>query len=33
MHHEGKAYDKLEIVLPDGKQKEVFFDITSFFGT
>jgi hypothetical protein len=33
LHREGKAYDKLEIVLPDGKQKEVFFDITSFFGT
>jgi len=33
LHREGKAYDKLEIVLPDGKQKEVFFDISSFFGT
>lgn len=27
-----RRYDKLEIELPDGTIKEIFFDITSFFG-
>ncbi|MBM4295821.1 MAG: hypothetical protein FJ126_13090 [Deltaproteobacteria bacterium] len=31
-HHQGKHFDFLEIELKDGSPKEVFFDITEFFG-
>ena len=29
---DGKSYDVLEIVTKDGKEVEVYFDITDFFG-
>jgi hypothetical protein len=32
MHHNGRAYDRLEIVLQDGSPRTYFFDITGFFG-
>jgi len=28
----GKAYDVISIVLPDGSTKDVYFDITDFIG-
>jgi predicted RNA-binding protein associated with RNAse of E/G family len=30
--HEGKPYDILHIETIDGVQKEIYFDISSFFG-
>jgi hypothetical protein len=32
MHHEGKHYDLMHIVLRDGSEKQIYFDITAFFG-
>lgn len=29
---EPKAYDRFEVEMPDGKIREVYFDISSFFG-
>lgn len=28
----GRAYDRMEIRLPDGSRKELYFDLTEFFG-
>jgi hypothetical protein len=28
----GKRYDKMEIILSDGTEKIIYFDITDFFG-
>jgi hypothetical protein len=30
--HEGKPYDVISIVMPDGSSRDVYFDITDFFG-
>jgi hypothetical protein len=32
LHLKGKDYDRMEIELQDGSKKDVFFDITEFFG-
>ncbi|MBI4643007.1 MAG: hypothetical protein HY790_01085 [Deltaproteobacteria bacterium] len=32
LHVKGKDYDRMEIELKDGSKKDVFFDITEFFG-
>ncbi len=32
MHQDGKHYDLMQIELKDGTKKEVYFDITEFFG-
>jgi predicted RNA-binding protein associated with RNAse of E/G family len=32
LHHEGKHYDLMHIVLHDGSEKQIYFDITAFFG-
>lgn len=32
IENEGRAYDRLDIVLKDGSQKSYYFDITEFFG-
>ena len=32
LHKNGKDYDRMEIELKDGSKKDVFFDITEFFG-
>lgn len=32
MQQNGRAYDRLEIVLADGSPKTYFFDISAFFG-
>ena len=29
---DNKAYDVIEIIFPDGSKKEVFFNITDFYG-
>lgn len=28
----GRAYDRITIVSPSGERRDIFFDITSFFG-
>ena len=32
IEHEGRRYDRLTIRSPSGETRDVFFDITSFFG-
>jgi hypothetical protein len=32
LHVKGRDYDRMEIELKDGGKKDVFFDITEFFG-
>ena len=32
LHVKGRDYDRMEIELKDGSKKDVFFDITEFFG-
>lgn len=32
LRHEGRSYDRLTIVSPAGETKDIYFDITSFFG-
>jgi hypothetical protein len=32
IHHGGKHYDLMEIQLADGAKKQLYFDITEFFG-
>jgi hypothetical protein len=32
VHKGGRSYDFMQIKLQDGSQKEVYFDITEFFG-
>lgn len=32
LRHEGRTYDRLTIVSPAGETKDIYFDITSFFG-
>ena len=31
-YHDGKPYDIIYIVTADGEEKEVYFDISSFYG-
>lgn len=30
--HEGKPYDVIHVQLPDGSKRDVYFDISGFFG-
>ncbi|HMO28988.1 hypothetical protein [Enterovirga sp.] len=32
LRHEGRTYDRLTIVSPARETKDIYFDITSFFG-
>jgi hypothetical protein len=32
INHEGKLYDKMDIVTSNGRNKTIYFDITFFYG-
>jgi hypothetical protein len=31
-NHDGRAYDIMTIATPDGRQQDVYFDISAYFG-
>ena len=32
MHDKGRSYDQMIVKIADGTEKEIYFDITDFFG-